>query len=247
MRSIRSLLFFFLALGCVGLLANARSVAAADCDAAYKDLKEIQDNEVELLKRAQQNPDCGKFNVKLGDIYFQKKMWVDALKNYDKALTFFPDSKYVQNQQFEAQKNAPVQLKENSQVDLVAEVSKRGLGGTKKLPPFAVEVHFGKGSHEITAADKSVLDKFGEIVKNNYASYTFEVQGHTDSTGSPQSNLALSEKRAASVKDYLNKKQGLDPGKLQVKGYGDTQPIASNQTEEGMGQNRRVQFQGFQN
>lgn len=246
MQLLRTCALFCLALLLCGPFA-VRSASAADCEAAYKDFKEIQDNEAELLKRLQQNPECGKFNVKLGDIYFQKKMWADALKNYDKALTFFPNSKYVQDQQFEAQRNAPVQLKEGGQVDLAAEVSKRGLGGTKKLPPFAVEVHFAKGSAEITAPDKTVLDKFGEIVKNNYANYSFEVQGHTDATGSPQTNMSLSEKRAAAVKDYLQKKQGLEPAKLQVKGYGDTQPIASNQTEEGMAQNRRVQFQGFQN
>jgi|GEM_PF-2433156 len=243
MRSIPIVLAAFLVL----TLAVPLAASAADCDAVYKDLKDIQENEAELLKRAQQNPECGKLFVKLGDLYFNKKMWSDALKNYDKALTFFPDSKYVQNQQFETKKNVPVQLKDGGQVDLAAEVSKRGLGGTKKLPPFAMEVHFAKGSSEIPAADQSVLDKFGEIVKSNYSTYTFEVQGHTDATGSPQSNQSLSEKRAASVKNYLQKKQGLDGNKLTVKGYGDTQPIASNQTEEGMGQNRRVQFQGFQN
>jgi outer membrane protein OmpA-like peptidoglycan-associated protein len=68
-----------------------------------------------------------------------------------------------------------------------------------------------------------------------------EVQGHTDNTGIAKYNQWLSEKRAQRVKDYLVSK-GVDPSRLAAKGYGLTQPVASNDTEDGRAQNRRVEL-----
>lgn len=66
-----------------------------------------------------------------------------------------------------------------------------------------------------------------------------EIQGHTDSTGSPAYNLKLSQRRADSVRDYLLS-QGVPEDQLQTKGYGQTQPVATNKTAEGRAKNRRV-------
>jgi len=68
-----------------------------------------------------------------------------------------------------------------------------------------------------------------------------EIHGHTDSVGSDSYNQTLSEKRANAVKDYLIGK-GIDPNKLTVKGMGEKDPIASNETPEGRAQNRRVEL-----
>jgi outer membrane protein OmpA-like peptidoglycan-associated protein len=69
-----------------------------------------------------------------------------------------------------------------------------------------------------------------------------EVSGHTDSQGAPQRNKALSERRAKAVVDYLVKKNGIDPAKITGVGYGEERPIASNDTPEGMAQNRRIEM-----
>lgn len=66
-----------------------------------------------------------------------------------------------------------------------------------------------------------------------------DVAGHTDSSGSDQYNLALSERRATSVKAGLVT-AGMDPARVMSQGLGESQPIASNATEEGRAQNRRV-------
>jgi outer membrane protein OmpA-like peptidoglycan-associated protein len=66
-----------------------------------------------------------------------------------------------------------------------------------------------------------------------------EIQGHTDSDGSEESNLALSEERAKSVVAYLVH-EGVAEGRLTAKGYGETEPIAPNTTREGKQLNRRV-------
>jgi outer membrane protein OmpA-like peptidoglycan-associated protein len=68
-----------------------------------------------------------------------------------------------------------------------------------------------------------------------------EVSGHTDNVGSDQSNQILSENRAKSVYQYLIA-NGIDASRLSFKGYGETQPIATNDTDEGRAKNRRTEF-----
>ena len=68
-----------------------------------------------------------------------------------------------------------------------------------------------------------------------------EINAHTDNIGSDHFNQELSEKRAASVVQYLIG-MGLDPAHLVPQGFGETQPVATNDTEEGRALNRRVEF-----
>jgi outer membrane protein OmpA-like peptidoglycan-associated protein len=67
------------------------------------------------------------------------------------------------------------------------------------------------------------------------------VEGHTDSSGGDAYNQSLSERRAASVRDYLASK-GVDAGRLSTAGYGESQPVADNATAEGRALNRRVEL-----
>ena len=69
----------------------------------------------------------------------------------------------------------------------------------------------------------------------------YEVQGHTDSTGTPESNQKLSEKRAKAIVDKLVE-LGIDPSRLTAVGKGQSAPIADHSTEEGKAKNRRVVF-----
>jgi outer membrane protein OmpA-like peptidoglycan-associated protein len=82
-----------------------------------------------------------------------------------------------------------------------------------------------------------------EIVKlmRNYPDLKLEVQGHTDNQGSADYNRDLSQRRAETVKIYLTT-YGTDDSRLEAKGYGLSQPVASNDTEEGRAKNRRVEL-----
>jgi len=82
-----------------------------------------------------------------------------------------------------------------------------------------------------------------EIVKlmRNYPDLKLELQGHTDNQGSTEYNLDLSQRRAEAVKAYLVA-FGIDNSRLAAKGYGLSQPVASNDTEEGRAKNRRVEL-----
>jgi len=110
---------------------------------------------------------------------------------------------------------------------------------TPKLVLDDVNFDYNKASLRTEAFGK--LDRaVGEI--RNWGDGTVEIGGHTDSRGSAEYNMELSLKRAETVKRYLVDK-GVPAEKLVVKGYGETQPVADNDTEAGRFQNRRVELQ----
>lgn len=84
------------------------------------------------------------------------------------------------------------------------------------------------------------LDRIADTMKEN-PNLVIEVQGHTDNVGSNESNLKLSQDRAEAVRKYLLSKK-IQAARVTSVGYGETKPIASNDTEEGKAQNRRVQL-----
>ena len=105
---------------------------------------------------------------------------------------------------------------------------------------FSADSLFDFAKADVKPAGAQHLDKFAADVKG----VDFEVitaTGHTDRIGSHASNMKLSERRAESVKTYLLSK-GIEGSRLTAKGYGESKPIADNNTVEGMAQNRRVEF-----
>jgi outer membrane protein OmpA-like peptidoglycan-associated protein len=101
-------------------------------------------------------------------------------------------------------------------------------------------VNFEFDSAKITQNSEAILDKAVNVLKDN-PKVKVRIEGHTDSTGSEEYNLALSQWRANAVRDYLVSK-GIASGRLSTAGKGEGSPITSNQTREGRSQNRRVEF-----
>jgi outer membrane protein OmpA-like peptidoglycan-associated protein len=101
-------------------------------------------------------------------------------------------------------------------------------------------VRFDTSKSTLTAAAKANLDKLVPVF-NQYPDTNIQIFGYTDSTGSPEFNLRLSEQRAISVEKYLESK-GLNMSRFKMVGMGIADPIASNDTPEGRSQNRRVEF-----
>lgn len=102
-------------------------------------------------------------------------------------------------------------------------------------------VTFATNQDAISTAFYPTLNSVA-LVLNKYAQTLVDINGHTDSTGNPQSNLDLSQRRAFSVSTYLST-QRVDGRRFRVQGFGDSQPIASNATSAGRAQNRRVEIQ----
>ncbi len=105
---------------------------------------------------------------------------------------------------------------------------------------FNEKILFAFSKSDLGDSAKKNLGNLATILKNN-PNTNIEIQGHTDSRGTEEYNMGLSLRRANAVKDYLNL-QGIDPSRMTVKGYGETAPAYSNDTPEGMAQNRRVEF-----
>ncbi len=102
------------------------------------------------------------------------------------------------------------------------------------------ELTFAVNSADIQPAFRSTLDKVASTLTQYEKTY-IDVMGHTDSTGSDDYNQALSERRASSVAGYLGSKN-VQSARLATKGFGESQPKASNVTEEGRAANRRVEI-----
>ncbi len=79
------------------------------------------------------------------------------------------------------------------------------------------------------------------ILKEN-PNIKVEIGGHTDGSAAEKANVKLSEKRTLSIKKYLQDKFNIPDGRLVVKAYGSTKPVADNKTKEGRAKNRRVEF-----
>jgi len=102
------------------------------------------------------------------------------------------------------------------------------------------DVLFRSGSFELLPAARERLAKVSGIVLA-YPSLHLAVEGHTDSVGSDEYNQSLSERRAQSVRDYFVQ-QGIGADAVEARGFGKTDPIASNDTPDGRQQNRRVEL-----
>jgi OmpA-OmpF porin, OOP family len=112
-------------------------------------------------------------------------------------------------------------------------------------PPPAPKpiAHLGGANFDFNKATlkpegKKILDGAVKTMKDN-PTMKVTIEGHTDSVGSDSYNQKLSERRAESAKDYLVS-GGISAGRISTVGYGETKPVASNATEEGRAENRRV-------
>ncbi len=102
-------------------------------------------------------------------------------------------------------------------------------------------IYFDTGSDRIRPESTPTLKEIGAMLKD-HPELKLTIEGHTDNVGSAGSNQALSEKRAAAVRQFLIDSYQIDGSRLQAKGLGQTKPAASNDTPEGRQSNRRVEL-----
>jgi OOP family OmpA-OmpF porin len=102
-------------------------------------------------------------------------------------------------------------------------------------------VAFHSSSAELTEGSKNILDELAYKLRN-VRGVKYEIAGYTDSSGASASNLALSQKRAEAVYQYLIDQHSVDASMLVAVGYGEADPIADNATPEGRTKNRRVEL-----
>jgi outer membrane protein OmpA-like peptidoglycan-associated protein len=99
------------------------------------------------------------------------------------------------------------------------------------------DVLFATDSAELTPEGRALLDRLAPCWSHG----RFEIEGHTDNTGTDAINQPLSERRAQAIVDELIK-DGIDASALTARGYGSSRPVADNASPEGRAKNRRVEF-----
>lgn len=107
-------------------------------------------------------------------------------------------------------------------------------------PVVLNNVYFAHGSSEIKPGSDPELRELLSLLREN-PDLHLQLRGHTDSTGSPETNMELSQARADAIKYWLVD-HGMEEDRLEAKGFGETTPVASNETEEGRRLNRRTEF-----
>jgi OmpA-OmpF porin, OOP family len=109
---------------------------------------------------------------------------------------------------------------------------------TQKIVLRGVNFDFDKANIRPDAVP--ILKEAANILKQN-ATLKVSVEGHTDAIGSDDYNMRLSLRRATAVKEFLGR-EGVDESRLTTRGFGESQAVASNETEDGRAQNRRVEL-----
>jgi OmpA-OmpF porin, OOP family len=111
---------------------------------------------------------------------------------------------------------------------------------TAAVPSISLDIKFEPASAVLSSEAKELVHSLGDAVKSEQLrSYRFRLEGHTDSTGSAEQNLALSKRRAEAVKTYMVQTLGVPTSRLEAVGYGAQRPLDPAAPESGV--NRRVQ------
>lgn len=105
---------------------------------------------------------------------------------------------------------------------------------------FNEKILFAFSKSDLGDSAKTNLNKLVAVL-NQYPNTNIEIQGHTDSRGTDEYNMGLSQRRANTVRDYLVS-QGIAGTRVTTRAFGESAPAYSNDTPEGMAQNRRVEF-----
>lgn len=110
------------------------------------------------------------------------------------------------------------------------------------LPKVGALITFAYDSDRIESDSHPILKNFAKALQGGLAEARFEISGHTDSQGEADYNAKLSQRRAKAVQDFLVSVLDIPAQQLETQGYGESQPIATNETESGRALNRRVEF-----
>ena len=114
---------------------------------------------------------------------------------------------------------------------------------TTAKPVILKNVFFETGSAALRPESATELNRLKELLEEN-PELKIRINGHTDNVGSEEDNQVLSENRAKAVYDFLVEK-GIGRQRLRFKGYGESKPIATNETAEGRQLNRRTEFEAI--
>jgi outer membrane protein OmpA-like peptidoglycan-associated protein/tetratricopeptide (TPR) repeat protein len=198
----------------------------SDDDDITETVVEIRDTASNVVATSKVNEITGKYAIATE---FDKDKPQDIIVNVKKKGHSF-DTKLIK----------PAEIVENV-VTSDAEVKKVEVGKTYDLH----DIYFETNLYSLTEQSKHIINLFVEFLNEN-PTVKVEIQGHTDNVGDDNDNQLLSERRARSVYEYALSRH-VDASRIRYKGYGESSPIASNNTPEGRAKNRRTIFLIYEN
>jgi peptidoglycan-associated lipoprotein len=102
------------------------------------------------------------------------------------------------------------------------------------------KVTFPLNKAKVSDDAKKLIDEAIAQLKSENRGVFFEIEGHTDATGSPEGNLRLGQQRAEAVHNYIHDEHGIALSRMEVISYGESKPVVDNKTRDNRAQNRRV-------
>jgi len=190
-----------------------------------KQIKQLQNNNEKLTQNlAERDNQVEMLNSRVAEL--QQKL--GGIEKEKSALT----------KQMEAQQRVREQFAAVEKIFDVAEANVLRKGNDIIVRLIGLTFPVGKAT--IEAENFSLLTKVQQAI-NMFPECTITIEGHTDSHGSDESNLALSQQRAEAVSQYLLANMAIEPSRLTAVGYGESKPIANNETKEGRAKNRRIE------
>ena len=172
-----------------------------------------------------------KTGTRRGAYYYIDDILIRPKKQGDKPTTLHPVKMILP-----AEKKIS-STKKDSLIDIdISKTQELKIGVTYNIK----NINFETGKAKLTTKSLPKLDKLVEYLNKN-TDIKIQINGHTDNVGTEKFNIRLSENRAKAVKNYLETK-GISANRITCKGYGSSQPIATNYTQKGRNKNRRVEF-----
>ena len=169
------------------------------------------------------------------------RVYVNGEKIWDVPRAFDSESKYnaITFAADDSYKEADFYLLGNIRLAIGAPDTRNKLITEGKFSTTGIR--FNVNSDKLTPDSYGVLKELAAALKEN-ADVKIKIIGHTDSDGDDKANMDLSKRRAEAVKTALSSEFGIDDGRMQTEGKGESQPVGENKSPEGKAQNRRVEF-----
>lgn len=212
-----------------------RIAAAADqlakLDEGYAQTTEELITYIETLRATQQRleQDVGDRNRQIADLE-------DEIRELDEKLGGVSEERVLLVQRLEAQARLREQLRQVER--MFSRNEAQVFRESEAVIVRMVGLNFASGQSSVRG-NEALLLKVQSAVQI-FPRSTLIIEGHTDSYGSDATNQALSEKRASAVRQYLIDAMRMSPRSISSIGYGETQPVANNETPEGRAKNRRI-------
>ncbi|MFK5926396.1 MAG: OmpA family protein [Desulfuromusa sp.] len=236
------------------LLNHALDLCPQDAEIRYRyayaaeRLRKYDKAQRNYLKATELDSNYAKAYFGLGDIYMVLGNARSAIDAFERGLALVPQNKRARSSlelaQIKHKSEVGKQITSAEFIQVMQESkAEETTQGAVDGPLLRMQIHFYSASSQLTEQAMAQLVNVGKALENpTLIDKKFEISGHTDDTGTPESNLILSKLRAEQVRKYLLDTYAIQPEALIAAYYGDTRPVAPNTSTESRALNRRVEF-----